>query len=131
MEEFKKRQYGFLIQLIAISVVVFGIHSYLIHYFFKDTNYFFPLWQIYLFHIVVTGLIYTLINYRYSTGNKTIFNLFMGLTLLKMVLSVVFLLPLLLSDLTGKQPDVMNFFVPYFIYLFFEVYSLTTFLQKS
>lgn len=130
MEDFKKRQYGFLIQLIILTIVLIGLHSFIIHYFFNDVNFFYPLWQIYIFHLVITAILYTLVNYKYSTGDKSIFNLFTGLTLLKMVLSVVFLLPLLLSNIEGKQPDVMNFFAPYFIYLFFEVYSLTIFLQK-
>ena len=36
-----------------------------------------------------------------------------------------------LSDFEDKQPDVFNFFIPYFLFLFFEVYSLTRFLQKK
>jgi len=55
----------------------------------------------------------------------------MGFTLLKMILAIVFLLPVFLSETENKQPDVFNFFIPYFLYLFFEVYSLTTFLQKK
>ena len=30
----------------------------------------------------------------------------------------------------NKQPDVFNFFIPYFVYLFFEVFALSKFLQK-
>ena len=131
MEDFKKRQFGFLLQLILLSIVVFGLHSFIIHYFFSDFSFFYPVWQIYVFHFIITAILYTLINYKYSAGNKSIFNLFTGLTLLKMILSVVFLLPLLISDIDGKQPDVMNFFAPYFVYLFFEVYALTSFLQKQ
>ncbi|MEM9679138.1 MAG: hypothetical protein AAF901_02340 [Bacteroidota bacterium] len=130
MEEFKKRQTVFLIQLIGVSVVLYGIHAYLLHHFAKDISFFFPVWQIYAFHCVVTLVMYSLINYRFSSGKKDIFNLFMILTFLKMVLAIVFLLPLLLSDFENKQPDVFNFFIPYFLYLFFEVYTLTKLLQK-
>ncbi|WP_045470700.1 hypothetical protein [Winogradskyella sp. PG-2] len=131
MEEFKKRQIVFLLQLIGITVVLFGVHSYLLHHFAKETIFFFPVWQIYAFHVFVTSIFYTIINYRFSSGKKDIFNLFMVLTFLKMVLAILFLLPLFLSDLENKQPDVFNFFIPYFLYLFFEVFSLTKFLQKS
>jgi hypothetical protein len=48
-----------------------------------------------------------------------------------MTVAILFLLPLLLSDFENKQPDVFNFFIPYFLYLFFEVYSVTKFLQKT
>ncbi len=130
--DFKKHQTNFIIQLIVVSLILFGIHSYLLHYFAKDTIFFFPLWQVYLFHIIVTTALYSIINFRYSSGKKDIFNIFLIGTFLKMALSIVFLLPMLLSDsFENKQPDVFNFFIPYFIYLFFEVYSLTRFLQKK
>lgn len=131
MEEFKKRQILFLLQLVGVSIVLFAVHSYLLYHFAKDVSFFFPLWQIYVFHVFITSIFYTVINYRFSSGKKDIFNLFMVLTFLKMVLAILFLLPLFLSDLENKQPDVFNFFIPYFLYLFFEVFALTRFLQKS
>ena len=131
MEGFKKRQVTFLIQLFGVTIVLLGIHSYLLHYFAPDTEFFFPVWHIYVFHIIITAAFYSVINYKFSTGKKDIFNLFMILTFLKMILAVLFLLPLLLSDFENKQPDVFNFFIPYFLYLFFEVYTLTKFLNKA
>jgi len=131
MEDFKKRQLVFLLQIVGVSVLLFAIHSYLIYHFAKDTVLFFPIWQIYVFHFVVTLAFYTIINYRFSSGKKDIFNLFMVMTFIKMILAILFLLPLLLSEFENKQPDVFNFFIPYFLYLFFEVFALTRFLQKS
>lgn len=130
MEEFRKRQISFLLQLFGVTAVIFGIHAYLLNHFAKDIDFFFPLWHIYLFHALVTTALYTSVNYRYSSGKTDIFNLFMVLTFLKMVLAILFLLPLLLSAMENKQPDVFNFFIPYFLYLFFEVFALTRFLQK-
>ena len=130
MEAFKKRQITFLLQLLGITALIFAIHSYLLHYFANDITLFFPIWQIYTFHFIITLAFYTIINYRYSSGKKDIFNLFMVMTFLKMILAILFLLPLLLSDFKNKQPDVFNFFIPYFLYLFFEVFALTRFLQK-
>ncbi len=130
MEEFKKRQIIFLLQLVGVSAVLFAIHSYLLHNFAGDITFFFPMWQIYSFHLIITFLLFTFINYRYSSGKKDIFNLFMAMTIIKMVLAILFLLPLILSDFKNKQPDVFNFFIPYFLYLFFEVFALTKFLQK-
>lgn len=131
MEEFKKRQIAFLLQLVGVSVVLFAIHSYLLYHFAKDVLFFFPIWQVYTFHVFITLLFYSVINYKFSNGQKNVFNLFMVLTFLKMILAILFLLPLLLSDFENKQPDVFNFFIPYFMYLFFEVFSLTKFLQKT
>ena len=131
MEVFKKRQLTFLLQLIAVTAILFGMHSYLLSYFAEDVAFFFPVWHIYAFHVLVTALFYTIINYRFSTGKTNVFNVFMILTFLKMIFAILFLLPVLLSDFENKQPDVFNFFIPYFMYLFFEVYALTKFLQKA
>ena len=119
MEAFRKQQITFSVQLLLVTVILFGIHSYLLHYLATDILFFFPLWHIYIFHLVVTAIFYTVINYRFSSGKKDIFNLFMILTFLKMILAILFLLPLLLSEFENKQPDVFNFFIPYFMYLFF------------
>jgi hypothetical protein len=130
MEDFKKRQLTFLLQLIGVSALLFAVHSYLLYHFTKEITFFFPLWQIYTFHLIISLALYTIINYRFSSGKKDIFNLFMIMTFFKMVLTILFLLPLILSDFENKQPDVFNFFIPYFSYLFFEVFTLTRFLQK-
>ncbi|WP_299524271.1 hypothetical protein [Winogradskyella sp.] len=131
MQAFKKRQTSFILQLLGISGILFAIHSYLLHHFASEMDFFFPVWQIYGFHFIITLILYTVINYRYSSGKTDIFNVFMIMTFSKMVLAVLFLLPLILSDVENKQPDVFNFFIPYFLYLFFEVFALTKFLQKQ
>ncbi|MEZ4792921.1 MAG: hypothetical protein R2783_05525 [Gelidibacter sp.] len=128
---FQSRELSFLLQITVFTLILFGVHSYLLAYLAPDTAFFFPIWQIYVFHWVITALFYTLINYKFSIGKTEIFNTFMLGTIAKMVVSILFLLPLLLSDFDNKQPDVFNFFIPYFLYLFFEVYSVTQFLQKS
>ena len=131
MGEFKTRQTAFLIQLTLVTFALFGIHWYLLYHFASDILLFFPVWHIYLFHFGVTALFYSWINYRFSSGKKDIFNTFMALTFLKMILAILFLLPLLLSEFENKQPDVFNFFIPYFLYLFFEIYALTKLLNKT
>jgi len=131
MEAFKKRQVSFVLQLVAVTAILLGSHMYLLSYFADKIELFFPVWHIYVFHFLVTAIFYTIINYRFSSGKTNVFNLFMGLTFLKMIFAILFLLPLLLSDFENKQPNVFNFFIPYFMYLFFEVYALTKFLQKA
>ena len=127
---FKKRQVSFLIQLSFLTGILIGIHSYLSYYFVKEIL-FFSLWQVYIFHFIVTLLVYSVINYQDAVGKKQIFNSFMISTILKMILAVLFLLPLLMSTIENKKPDVFNFFIPYFLYLAFEVYSLNKILQKT
>ena len=129
MNTFSNTQVEFIVQLIFISLVLFGVHSYLAHYFLHTSALFFPLWHIYLFHFFVTIILFSVLNYKYKSGQKNIFNLFMGLTLLKMILAVLFLLPLLVSDFEYKQADVFNFFIPYFLFLSFEIFSVLKILK--
>ena len=90
MQAFKKRQVLFLLQLIGLTLVLFITHSYLQHYFSNSNPPLFPIWQIYIFHFFVTTTLYTAVNYRHSFVQESIFNLFMGMTLLKMIFSIVF-----------------------------------------
>ena len=128
---FKKRQLNFLMQLVLFSLILYGIHSYLNYHFVKNTTTFFPLWHIYLFQIVTVLVVYTLINYRDSIGKSEVFNTFILGMLLKMILAMVFLLPWILSKPENKGVDLVNFFIPYFLFLAFEVYSVTSFLQPT
>jgi hypothetical protein len=128
---FKKRQLNFLMQLVVFSLILYGIHSYLNYHFVQNTITFFPLWHIYLFQIVTIVIVYSLINYRDSIGKSEVFNTFILGMLLKMILAMVFLLPWILSKPENKGVDLANFFIPYFLFLAFEVYSVTSFLQTK
>lgn len=130
-ELFKKREISFLIKLIILSGLLFLIHIYLNFHFAKDILLFFPLWHIYLFHFITIILIYTLINYIDSKGGTTVFNTFILGMFLKMILMMVFLLPWILSKPEQKGFDLANFMIPYFIFLIFEVYSVTKFLKNK
>jgi hypothetical protein len=55
---------------------------------------------------------------------------FMGISLLKMMAAVVFLIPLLQSDLKSQIPDVGAFFIPYFLYLFLETFFAIRLINK-
>ena len=128
---FQSRQISFTFQCALFAVAIFSIHSYLLYYFATKTIFFFPIWHIYLFNFITTALLYTIINYKYSKNKTTVFNTFMLSTLLKMVLVIVFLLPLLMGEVKDKKPDVFNFFIAYFLFLIFEVYSITKFLNSN
>ena len=131
MEVFKKRQALFLIQLIVFTLLLFTAHSYIQYYFSDSIEQFLPLWKIYVFNVFVTAIIYTVINYRYSFAQKTIFILFMSMTLFKMVLTILFLFPLFFSSSDVKKTTVLNFFIAYFFFLFFEILSLIKLLKAG
>lgn len=131
MKTFLKTQ----IQLIALQVlftaILFFIHTSVIDNFLPKAILILPLYKIYGFHFIVTTTIIIFISYKHFKGDTAVFNLFILFTLLKMLLFIVFLLPVFLSDVKNKNYDVFNFFMPYFFYLAFEVLSITKLLQKQ
>ena len=129
MRVFKKRQALFFVQLIVFTLLLFTAHSYLQYYFSDSIEQFLPLWKIYVFNFLVTAVIYIVINYKRSFGQTTIFILFISMTLFKMVLTILFLLPLFFLSSDVKKVAVFNFFIAYFFFLFFEILSLTKLLK--
>jgi hypothetical protein len=53
----------------------------------------------------------------------------MGATLFKMILCLVFLLPVLLNPNENATLEVFNFFIPYFLFLAFEIVNIIRFLK--
>jgi len=49
---------------------------------------------------------------------------FLGLSILKMLTTVIFLIPFLRSEIENKTPTILFFFVPYFIVLLVETIAV-------
>jgi len=125
-----KETINFFIKLLVFSVLLFGIHYYILMQFFTGILYF-PVWVIYVFNGVLVLIVYSVITFKSKKGSAKAYQLFLSLTILKMILAVVFLLPLFLGKSNHTQLEVINFFIPYFLFLGFEIFSLKKFLQKS
>jgi hypothetical protein len=121
---------NFLIRLLLFSSVLFGIHFYIIYEFF-DGKLYIPLYAIYVFNALLVFLVFSILNYRSKRGSQKIYQLFLGLTIIKMVLAIVFLLPIIFGKSDYTQLEILNFFIPYFLFLTFEILSINNFLQKS
>ncbi|MBP4141215.1 hypothetical protein MW871_01340 [Flavobacterium sp. I-SCBP12n] len=123
--------YKFLKIIIPFSIVLFILQYYLIETFFKNISFYYSTWSIYVFHLVVTLLSYSFLLFVNKTfADKTGFA-FMGFSLIKMMASIVFLIPLLQSDLKSQIPDVSAFFIPYFLFLFFETFFAVRLISKQ
>ena len=125
-----KEMSSFLLRLIGFTILLFFIHTYIIYQFFEGQLYF-PIWTIYIFNAVLVCIIYFILNYKVKQKSESILNFFLGLTMLKMGLAIVFLLPLFFGKSDHSQLEVINFFIPYFLFLAFEIFSLNKFLQKG
>lgn len=122
--------YKFLKLIIPFSIVLFFIQNYIIGSFFQNSTFFYSTWSIYLFHLVITLISYGFLLFVNRTfADKTGFA-FMGFSLFKMMAAIVFLIPLIQSDLESQIPDVSAFFISYFLYLFFETLFAVRLLSK-
>ena len=122
--------YKFLKLIIPFSIVFFFIQNYIIGSFFQNITFFYSTWSIYIFHLVITLISYGFLLFVNRTfADKTGFA-FMGFSLFKMMAAIVFLIPLIQSDLESQIPDVSAFFIPYFLYLFFETLFAVRLLSK-
>ncbi|NNL32045.1 MAG: hypothetical protein HKO80_02450 [Flavobacteriaceae bacterium] len=120
---------SFGIKLLLFSLVLFGIHSYLMFQFY-DGDLQIKIWMIYIFNAVLVLAVYGILSYQTQKGSKKIFYTFLALTIAKMFLAILFLLPLFIKKPEHSQLEVINFFIPYFLFLTFEILSINKFLQK-
>lgn len=111
------KRYLISITLIAVFAICVGFLHFLI---IQHVNTFFTVFQIYLFNFSVSTfsiLVLFLINQQFK--DKVGF-VFMALGILKMMVTVYFLMPLINSNFENKIPDVLQFFFCYFLFLALE-----------
>jgi len=122
--------YPFLKYLIPFTIILFFTQNFIVNSYFEPDYFFYSTWSIYLFHFIITILSFLFLVFVNKTfPDKTGFA-FMGISLIKMMAAVVFLIPLLQSDLQNQIPDVGAFFIPYFLYLFFETFFAIKLINK-
>ena len=116
-------------RILMVALVLIAIHQYLIFQFF-DGQLVIPVWLIHVFNAALVMIMYLVLLKQVRSGQKKIMYLFFGLTLLKMLLILVFLSPLVLKDAEYMQLEIINFFIPYFLYLALEISCIYKFLVK-
>lgn len=121
----------FLKFFIPFSVLLFISQQFIVTSFFKPNFFYYNTISIYIFHVLVTFISYLLLlvvnkNFKEYTGYS-----FMAISVLKMILSIVFLIPLIKSTHNDLIPDVAAFFIPYFLFLFFETFFAIRLINNS
>lgn len=122
---------SFLKKLFLFAVVLLLI-NYAILYLIGDfsATYYSPL-SIHGFLFTVTALIYILLLYINKNFSDYTGYTFMGSSLFKMLLAVLFLLPVLLNKEISPMADLAAFFIPYFLYLIFETVFAVSLLNSE
>ena len=121
----------FLLKWLGFTAILFLVHYYISINFMADQELYFPLWSIYAFNAGMVLLVYLIIIFQVARGSDKPYNLFLILTIVKMALAMVFLSPLFADKSGNAVLDTVNFFIPYFIYLGFEVLQLNKFFKTQ
>ena len=123
---------SFTIALILITLLFFGIQYFIVETIKeKQEVFYFSTWSIYLFHFLVTFFTYVFVLFVNITFPDKTGYAFMSSSILKMMGAFLFLLPLILDKEKAGVNDVFAFFIPYFLFLFFEVVYVVKILNKK
>lgn len=116
-----------ILYLLLITMIV-GVFHYLI---IKNLSLFIPLINIYLFNFLMTVMGLAILYLIYDKFNDKVGFTFLGIGIIKMAISVSFLMPLIKSNFSNKIPDTLNFFFCYFIFLIIESVFMVKLLNKK
>lgn len=119
-----------LLQFLALAVILYAAHWYILDQFFSETPMYLSLLVIYLFNAIMVTVVLSVVILKVGKGYKKGYKLFLTLTLIKMALAIVLLLPLFFGKADNPKVDVINFFIPYFFFLAYEIWTLNVFFQK-
>lgn len=122
---------NFLLFLIPFAIILLLIQYSITFYAFPELNFFYSPWAISLFLFLTTFSFYILLVYINAIfPDKTGFS-YLGFGMLKMFMALLFLIPLIRSDLENKIPATLFFFVSYFLYIFIETLFSIRLLNKK
>lgn len=120
---------GILKNSLIFTIVLFGLHKYFQHFFFKDVELYHPIYSIYLFlFITLVGLFYFIIKAALLKP-ETIFTTFAVGSLVKSAIAILFFLPIFFEKPQNINHTVFNFFIPYFLFVFFEIFQIIKFFK--
>ena len=119
------------VYLVPVTVLFYFIQEFILSTYFNHVEFKITTFSIYLFHFLTVAVSYTLL----VLVNKYFFQqtgyAFLAFGIIKMGLSVFFLMPVIDSEIANKIPDVLSFFIPFFIFLLLETIFSVNLLNSS
>lgn len=128
-KKMNKELRSFLLKWLVFTFLLFGVHFYILYTVASEMELYLPLWSVYLFNSVLGFVVYFFVKRQFERASEKTYQTFLVLTLIKMGLALVFLLPLFLGKSNHVKVETINFFAPYFAFLAFEIFSLNKFFQ--
>lgn len=120
----------FVLKILLLTVILFLIHRYILAG-YPDKHPYISLYKIYGFHMLSVSLVFATLRYFYKIIPNRVFQLFIILTIGKMLAAIMLLTPVFMGRSAHGQLEIINFFIPYFLYLTVEIIGVNKFLQKS
>ncbi|KIA98036.1 membrane protein [Flavobacterium sp. KMS] len=125
------RTVDFLKYFIPFSIVLFATQYFIMQSLSEKLVFFYSAWSIYIFNILATFLVYLFLifvnkNFPTYTGFA-----FLGASFFRMMLAIIFLIPLIKAHVKDPIIDLGTFFIPYFLFLLFETYFTVRLINKS
>lgn len=111
---------SFLKVLFPFTLVLATIHYLIATYLLSQFSFYYGIFAMYAFYLVATVLVYLAVSYVYKTSKDRAGMAFIALGFFKMMAAVLFLWPIISNKEKSALPDVIAFFIPYFLYLIVE-----------
>lgn len=123
---------SFLKYLVPFTVLLCVVQYFLVEKLLAEKVYY-STFIIYGFLFLATLGIYAALLLIYKNFKEKTGYAFMGLSLVKTFLAIIFLLPVIIgsSDNSNIIIDVFTFFIPYFLFLLFETFFAVKLLRNS
>ncbi len=112
------------------TILLFALHKYFQYFFFKEVELFHPIYSIYIFLFASLVVLFFFVTKAALNKPDTIFTAFAIGSLAKTGVAVLFFLPLFFNEAPNLNYTVFNFFIPYFLFLFFEIYQIIKLFER-
>ncbi len=121
---------NFLKFFLPYALLLFGIQFLVTQQLFGDTLFYYTTWSIYLFQVILTIVAHSFLLFVHNNFPEKAGFTFMGMGVIKMMACVVFLIPMIQSEMLSSIPDIVAFFIPYFMFLLFETIFAVRLINK-
>ena len=122
-----KRFLSNLLVIVLVASCIGVIHFFVV----KKIDLYFSILSIYAFNFALTFFSILALLFIQKKFSDKVGYTFLGLGVFKMMLSVVYLMPLIKSAFINKIPDTLNFFFCYFLFLLMESIITVKMLNKN
>jgi len=122
---------GFVKSLLIFSGIIFSIHILLNQFILGAFSSFYAPWSIHLFLFFSTLLVVALVMYVAKNFPDKSGFAFLGGSFMKMMMSLLFLIPLIKNKELFNIINILIFFIPYFSYLTFETIIVLKLINKK